>query len=262
MIKCENIRKTFYLRKNIFSRADKIEALKGVTLEINENEIVGLVGESGSGKSTLGRILLLLTKADEGKVMYNGEDITNKTGNAILHFRKEVQAVFQDPFSSLNPKLRIIDTLKEPFKIHTSMGDKDITSRISETLEMVGINPEKMYKYPHEFSGGQRQRLNIARAILLKPSLIIADEPISSLDVSIQAQIINLFLELQSIQKFSILFISHDLRVIRHISDRIAVINKGEIVEIGTSKQIFETPKHHYTNLLINSMPEKIAFVS
>lgn len=261
MIKCENIKKTFYLRKNIFSGIDKIEALKGVTLEINENEIVGLVGESGSGKSTLGRILLLLTKADEGKVLYKGKDITNKTGNAILQFRKEVQAVFQDPFSSLNPKLRIIDTLKEPFKIHTSLCDKDIISRISETLEMVGINPEQMYKYPHEFSGGQRQRINIARAILLKPSLIIADEPISSLDVSIQAQIINLFLELQSIQKFSILFISHDLRVIRHISDRIAVVNNGEIVDMGTTKQIFEKPEHHYTRMLINSMPEKIIFI-
>lgn len=254
MLTCRDIKKTFFVKNQFFGKSTPIYALKGVSLDIRENEILGLVGESGSGKSTLGKILLLLIKPDEGNIFYKGEEITDS--KSLFLFRKEVQAVFQDPYSSLNPRLPIIDTLKEPLKLHTSLSNKEITQKVGETLEAVGLSPLDMYKYPHEFSGGQRQRINIGRAIILKPSLLVADEPLSSLDVSIQAQIINLFLKLQKEYKFSMLFISHDLRIIRHISDRIAVMYRGEIVESGDRDEIFNRTHHPYTKHLINSLPE------
>lgn len=257
MLKCQNITKRFILKEGLFGKKLEIEALKGVNFEIHENQIIGLVGESGSGKSTLGKILLLLIKPDEGTIFFKNQDITSKKRKELRFFRREVQAVFQDPYSSLNPRLPIYETLKEPLKFYTTLTEKEIYQRISETMEAVGLSPDDVYKYPHEFSGGQRQRLNIARAIILRPTLLIADEPVSSLDVSIQAQIINLFLELQRTYKFSMLFISHDLRIIRHISDEIFVMCKGEIVERGTPVDIFENTTHPYTRMLINSLPEK-----
>ncbi|GAB4431243.1 MAG: ATP-binding cassette domain-containing protein [bacterium] len=259
MLTCENLNKSFTIKEGFFGKEIRIDALKNINLEIPENRIIGLVGESGSGKSTLSKTILLLLKPDSGRIFYKDTEITNKRPNELKFFRKEVQAVFQDPYSSLNPRLTIYDTLKEPLSLYTNLTDKEIFVKISETLECVGISPNDIYKYPHEFSGGQRQRINIARAVILKPTLLIADEPVSSLDVSIQAQIINLFLELQKEYKFSMLFISHDLRIIRHISDEIIVMSKGEIVERGSSYDIFENTKDDYTRKLINSLPERTA---
>lgn len=256
MLICENIMKSFEISKQPFKPKLKIEALKGINLSIAENEIVGIVGESGSGKSTLAKILLLLTKPDEGKIFYKETEITNKKYSELTFFRKEVQAVFQDPYSSLNPRLPIIDTLTEPLKLYSKLSKKDVIQKVGEMLEKVGLSPEDMYKYPHEFSGGQRQRINIARAIILNPTVLIADEPVSSLDVSIQAQVINLFLELQRLYKFSMIFISHDLRIVRHISDKIAVMYQGEIVEFGECEKIFTHTTHPYTKGLISALPE------
>jgi len=258
MLSCENIKKSFVIKKHPFGSDIRIEALKGVNFRLSDNEIVGVVGESGSGKSTLARILLLLTKPDEGKIFYKGDEITSKSSTELNFFRKEVQAVFQDPYSSLNPRLPIIDTLSEPLKLYSKLTQKEIYLKVAEMLETVGLSSDDIYKYPHEFSGGQRQRINIARAIILNPSILIADEPVSSLDVSIQAQIINLFLMLQRQYKFSMLFISHDLRIVRHISDKIAVMYKGEIVEYGERDSIFERTSHPYTKSLLNSLPENL----
>ncbi len=257
MIIGKSLQKSFYIKEHVFGREKLIEAVKDVSFEIGEKEIVGLVGESGSGKSTLGKIILSLIKPDQGTIYYKGTEITNRKEKELKFFRKEVQAVFQDPYSSLNPRLPVIESLKEPLKLHTTLSEKEIGLRVSEMLENVGIPEKDKNKYPHEFSGGQRQRINIARALILKPSFIVADEPVSSLDVSIQAQIINLFLELQIHYGFSMLFISHDLRIVRHISDRIMVMLKGEIVETNSSKALFEQTVHPYTKRLIDALPER-----
>jgi len=194
---------------------------------------------------------------DSGKIIFDDTDITKLSYKELKPIKPKMQAIFQDPLSSLNPRMRVIDLLREPLQIHTNRKVSEIDDEIAFSLKQVGINFEDAFKYPHEFSGGQRQRINIARALLLKPKFIVADEPVSSLDVSIQAQILNLFLELQKTFKFSMLFISHDLRIVRHLSDRIGVISKGEIVEVGSTKEIFDMPKHDYTKKLISSLPEK-----
>lgn len=257
LVICEGLEKTFTVQKGFFGEKTVINALKNVNIQIKPKEILGVVGESGSGKSTLGRIILRLLEPDKGRIIFNGFDITNYNYKQMKPLRPLMQAIFQDPLSSLNPRLRILDLLREPLQIHTNKTLNEIDDEIAHTLNQVGINPSDVYKFPHEFSGGQRQRINIARALLLKPKFIVADEPISSLDVSIQAQILNLFMNLQKIYGFSMLFISHDLRVIRHISDKIAVIKNGEIVESGDWHKIFERPEHPYTIKLINSLPER-----
>ncbi|MCX7770357.1 MAG: ATP-binding cassette domain-containing protein [Proteobacteria bacterium] len=257
ILQCFNISKTYQLKEGFFGKKITISALKNINLSIFKNEILGLVGESGSGKSTLGRIILRLIEPDSGQIIFDNQDITKLSYSQMKPFRPKMQAIFQDPLSSLNPRMRILDLLREPLQIHTKKTTKEIDEEISFTLSQVGINFNDTFKYPHEFSGGQRQRINIARALLLKPKFIIADEPVSSLDVSIQAQILNLFMELQRTYGFSMLFISHDLRIVRHISDRIAVISSGEIVETGLTKEIFDNPKHSYTQKLIYSLPEK-----
>lgn len=257
ILQCYNICKSFEIKEGFFGRKTKISALKNVNLKIFSNEIFGLVGESGSGKSTLGKIILKLIEPDSGKIIFDNQDITNLRYNEMKKIRPKMQAIFQDPLSSLNPRMRVIDLLREPLQIHSKKTLKEIDDEIALTLNQVGINFDDSFKFPHEFSGGQRQRINIARALLLKPKFIIADEPVSSLDVSIQAQILNLFMELQKTYGFSMLFISHDLRIVRHISDRIGVISKGEIVETGFTKDIFDNPQHDYTKKLITSLPEK-----
>ncbi len=257
ILECKNITKKFVITSGFFGKKTVITALKNVSLFVKSNEILGLVGESGSGKSTLGRIILKLIPTDSGRIIFNERDITYLNNKEMKPLRSQMQAIFQDPLSSLNPRLPVIELLREPLQIHTKKTKKEIDDEIAITLEQVGINFKDVYKYPHEFSGGQRQRINIARALLLKPKFIVADEPVSSLDVSIQAQILNLFMELQKTYGFSMLFISHDLRIIRHISDRIAVITNGEIVEIGNVQQIFTNPTHLYTQKLISSLPEK-----
>jgi ABC-type oligopeptide transport system ATPase subunit len=257
LLRCEDITKQYALKEGVWGGSRVVKALDSVNIEINENETLGLVGESGSGKSTLGRVILRLTEPDSGKIFFKGDEISGLDDKKLKPYRKNIQAIFQDPYSSLNPRLRIIESLREPLEIHSTLSKPEIMVEVEKMLTHVGIQTDEMYKYPHELSGGQKQRINIARALILKPSLIIADEPVSSLDVSIQAQILNLFMDLKAEYKFSTLFISHDLRIVRHISDRIAVISQGKIVETGTAMEIFEKTTHSYTKMLISSMPEK-----
>lgn len=234
-----------------------IKAVNGVSFHINKGEVLSLVGESGCGKSTIGRTLTRLEKATSGAVFFEGQDILALSPAQFRARRRDIQMIFQDPFASLNPRHTIGQTLLEPLKIHRLAASKtEAAPMIAEALEMVGLDPTVASRYPHEFSGGQRQRIGIARVMILKPSLVIADEAVSALDVSIQAQVLNLIKKLQRESGVSMLFISHDLGVVRHISDRVAVMYKGEIVETGTKHEIFDTPQHSYTRKLLAAIPK------
>ena len=232
-----------------------VHALNNVTIDIYENEILGLVGESGSGKSTLGNCILKLLDATSGEILFEGENITKKKKSELKPFRKKAQPIFQNPYMSLNPRMKIFDILKEPFLVNGIKNKEEIKEKIEEIIELTGLNKTDLEKYPHEFSGGQRQRIAIARSIILNPSFIVADEPVSALDVSIQAQIINLLLELKEKLNLTMLFISHDLSVIKYISDRIAVMYLGEIVEIANKDEFFANHKHPYSEILIEAVP-------
>ncbi|MBQ2645653.1 ABC transporter ATP-binding protein [bacterium] len=244
-----------YKKESIFSQKKEqyINAVNDVSIEIRKGEILGLVGESGCGKSTFGRGIIALEKIYGGEIYYRGKNILENTN--IKEFRKSVQMIFQNPYSSLNPRMKIYDILKEPLIVHGIKSKKEIDSRIIETSELTGIDIKALNYYPHEFSGGQRQRIAIASAIILKPEFIVADEPVSALDVSIRAQIINLLKDLREQLKLTILFISHDLSVVRYICDRTAVMYLGEIIELADSKNLFENPKHPYTKILLKSVP-------
>ena len=231
-----------------------IQALKNINLDINKGEILGLVGESGCGKSTLGKSILKLIEP-KGIVLYEGKNILEMKNTEIKDFRKKAQMIFQNPYSSLNPRMTIFSILREPLIIHGIRDKKEIAKKIYRIIELTGLTKDDLKRYPHEFSGGQRQRIAIARALVLEPQFLIADEPVSALDVSIQAQIITLLKELKEKLNLTILFISHDLGVVKYLSDRIAVMYLGDIVEIATSKELFETPKHPYTQALLSAVP-------
>ena len=232
-----------------------VKAVDGVSLEIYPGETVGLVGQSGCGKSTLGRLITQLMPATSGNVFIDGVDLTKLSGEKLRQKRRELQMIFQDPYSSLNPRMTVGDIIAEPLENFGLLRGKAKDQRVQELLKIVGLNPYFNNRYPHEFSGGQRQRIGIARALALRPKLIVADEPISALDVSIQAQVINLIQDLQREFKLTYLFIAHDLSVVRHISDRVMVMYLGKIVEIADSTQTYTSPKHPYTKALLSAIP-------
>jgi len=230
-------------------------AVDDVSFSINEGEIFAIAGESGCGKSTLSKTIIKLIPIAEGQINYNGMDIGSLKGNNLKTFRQNAQMIFQNPYASLNPKLRIEEILSEPLIINTKLSKKEISKTVSEKFEQVGLSQDQLKLYPHEFSGGQRQRIAIARALMLNPKFVIADEPVSALDASIQAQIINLINDLKRELGITILFISHDLRVINYLADRIGIMYLGELVELGTKDEIFNDPKHPYTKALLDAVP-------
>ncbi len=233
-----------------------VKAVSDVSFTINRGETLGLVGESGCGKSTLGRCLLRLTDVTSGRMTYDGQDYTRLSGEALRRMRRKIQMIFQDPYASLNPRMRVEDALEEPLLIHKLGGNRASRSqRISKLLDLVGLRQEAKHRYPHEFSGGQRQRICIARALAVEPEFIVCDEPVSALDVSIQAQVINLLQDLQKELNLTYLFIAHDLKVVQHISDRIAVMYLGRVVEEGESIELYKNPRHPYTKALLSAIP-------
>ena len=236
-------------------RLGDVRAVDGVHLSIREGEVLGVVGESGCGKSTLGRTIVQLIPATSGTVILEGRNLNQLHGRQLRHARADFQMIFQDPYSSLNPRLNVFDTLAEAMRTHKKVPRRELRPRVTTLIRKVGLLPRTMKKYPHEFSGGQRQRIAIARALAVEPKLIIADEPVSALDVSIQAQIINLLAQLRHEMKLTIIFISHDLSVVKHISDRIAVMYLGKIVELGEARAVLEKPLHPYTKALISAVP-------
>lgn len=232
-----------------------VNAISNVSFHLREGETYGLVGESGSGKTTTGRSLVRLTTLDSGQVFYDGKDLISLSNNDFREYRKDIQIIFQDPFSSLNPRKRIGAVLEEPLKIHKIGNKEDRQKLVFESLDRVGLLPEHYFRYPHEFSGGQRQRLGIARALIMNPKIIICDEPVSALDVSIQAQILNLLGAIQREHNLTLMFITHDISVVRHISDRIGIMYLGSIVEEAKTADLFSNPKHPYTKALLSAVP-------
>ncbi len=233
-----------------------VRAVDGVSFDLHKGETLGVVGESGCGKSTMARLLMALETPTAGEVKFKGEDIFSRRGASFKAMRRDIQIVFQDPYSSLNPRMTVGDIIGEPFEIHKEVAPKGSRrKRVQELLDVVGLNPEYINRYPHQFSGGQRQRIGIARGLALRPEIIICDEPVSALDVSVQAQVINLLERLQDEFQLSYIFIAHDLSVVRHISDRVAVMYLGKVVELGDDMQIYAAPTHPYTQALLSAVP-------
>lgn len=262
IFRCENLTKNFRIpSQKLFGRANTLYALRSVNIDVHKGETLGIIGESGCGKSTLGRCMARLYKPTEGKVCYNGTDLASLSEKELKPVRRDIQMVFQDPYSSLNPKVTAENAVEEPMVIHGLYGSKK--DRREKTLELfreVGLSVQHMQRYPHEFSGGQRQRINIARALAVDPKIMICDEPVSALDVSIQAQVLNLFRDLQQQHGLTYVFISHDLSVIRYVSDRVAVMYLGSIVEICDAESIYTNPLHPYTEALLAAVPPTSPF--
>jgi peptide/nickel transport system ATP-binding protein/oligopeptide transport system ATP-binding protein len=252
----EKLKKYFALRRGFLRRTkDYIKAVDGVSLVVKKGETLGLVGESGCGKSTLGYCILRLEEPTEGQIYFEDRDILGYDRKRMRHLRQDMQIIFQDPYSSLNPRKTANQIIGASFEIHGILSGKERDDRVKYLMKVVGLLPEHIHRYPHEFSGGQRQRICVARALSLNPKLIIADEPVSALDVSIQAQILNLFVQLQQEFRLTYIFISHDLSVIRHISDRVAVMYLGRIVELATNRLLYNQPVHPYTEALLQAVP-------
>ena len=258
LVEVRNLTKVFPLGESIFGGGAKgeVRAVDDVSLDIAQGETLGLVGESGSGKSTLGRLVLRLIEPSSGSVRFNGRDLLSASHSEMRRLRREMQIVFQDPFGSLDPRLRVEDIVSEPLVIHENMSLAARRARVAELLRAVGLDESVLRRFPHEFSGGQRQRIGIARALALRPKFIVADEPVSALDVSVGAQIINLLAQLQREFGLTYLFISHSMPVVRYLSTRIAVMYRGQIVEVGEAEQITERPQHAYTRSLLKATPE------
>lgn len=257
ILEVQSVEKKFAIRGGVFYRTiGHVHAVSGVSLKIPRAMTVGVVGESGCGKTTLARTLARLCKPTSGQIIFDGQDITKMTRKELQPIRREVQMVFQDPYESLNARHSIQEILKEPFKIHNVGTKSERREKIAHLMERVGLNPQMRRRYPHEFSGGQRQRIGIARALCLNPKLVICDEPVSALDVSIQSEILNLFVELQKELGLTYLFIAHNLSVVKHISDYIAVMYLGKVVEYAAAKTLYEQPLHPYTKVLLGSIPD------
>ena len=255
LLEVKNVEKVFDVKVGSFEKKE-LHALSGVSFDIYKGKTLSLVGESGCGKTTIGKVILGLHQATKGSILFRDINIANLTPQKRGILQKDIQMIFQDPYSSLNPRKKIKTILEQPLKIHTNMSKKERLETILSICDDVGIDYSYLQRYPHQFSGGQRQRIAIARAMILKPELILADEPISALDVSIQAQIINLMMDLKEKYKLTTLFITHDISVVKHISDYIAVMYLGEIVEYATKKNLFESPQHPYTKMLLSTVPD------
>lgn len=257
LVEVQNLKKWFPIRGGILSRVvANVKAVNDVSFDVKRGEVLGLVGESGSGKTTVGRTILRLIEPTSGTIKFDGHDITYLPKPQLRAYRRKMQIIFQDPFASLNPRMTVGDIIAEPLVIHNLEGSAQArTERVAELLQMVGLNPDHIRRYPHEFSGGQRQRIGIARALAVRPEFIVADEPVSALDVSIQAQVVNLLQDLKEQLGLTILFIAHDLAVVEYISDRIAVMYLGKVMELASSKDLYRSPKHPYTEALLSAIP-------
>ena len=257
LVEVRDLKKHFPIRGGVLSRVvASVKAVDGVSFAIRRGEVLGLVGESGSGKTTVGRTLLRLIEPTGGRIFFDGQDITELPREKLRPFRRRMQIIFQDPFSSLNPRMTVGDIIAEPLLIHgIGKTPKERTERVAELLKLVGLSPDHMRRYPHEFSGGQRQRIGIARALAVAPEFIVADEPVSALDVSIQAQVVNLLQDLKEELGLTLLFIAHDLAVVEYISDRVAVMYLGKVMELAPARELYRNPKHPYTEALLSAVP-------
>lgn len=257
LLKVENLRVHYPVRSGFFNHVtDYVHAVDGVSFTIQKGQSYGVIGESGSGKSTIGQALVGLVEATSGTITYRGKDVTDKRVRKKLKYNKDVQMIFQDSLSSLNPKKKVIDIIGEPLRNFEKLSRKDLKQLVLELLQTVGLDEESLYKYPHQFSGGQRQRIGVARAVATKPKLIIADEPVSALDLSVQAQVLNYMKAIQKKYGVAFLFISHDLGVVHHMCDNLAIMHRGRFVEIGTCEDIYQDPLHIYTKRLLAAIPQ------